>query len=97
MTYPFGQTVIPRLTFRDRDKALVAVTSISVAIQPPLSAPYTYTGPFDNPSIGVYEFLIDASEEGIWKGEATGSITGDGSAVTKFWFCVDPEYVMVGS
>lgn len=96
MNYPLGQTVIPRLTFKDRNKVLVDVTTVFVEVQPPVSPAYTYSGPFGHPSVGVYEFLISANEAGIWRGEAHGSIAGDGTAVARFNFCVQPDYVMAG-
>jgi len=96
-TYAFGQSVIPRLRFRDRNEALVDVTGITVDIAPPVSPPYTYTTPFDHPSTGIYEFPIDGNEAGIWRGEACGVVAGDGTACDKFVFCVESEFVVVES
>lgn len=96
-----GQTVVignATGPFKDRDGVLVDPSVVVITVTDPATVTTTYTGlALTHPSVGVYELELLVDLAGIWRVRMEGTITGDGTAVSEFGFCVDPSLVGVGS
>lgn len=80
-----GQSVILQATFTDTDGELVDPSSVTLTIEAPDGT--TTTPAVTNPSVGVYQHILDLDEVGDYDFRWEGT-TSEGTAVCEGRVCV---------
>lgn len=89
-----GESRLIQATFRDTDGALVDPASVTLTVADPTG---TVTTPApDNPSVGVYTYLLVFDVAGIWRWRWEGE-TEEGTVAVECNECIYASSVLVSS